>query len=67
MDACDHADDAVGRRLGVHSGALANPASIAAAVKLVLSDEARIPDLTVQPKDGPLPWGAGLHYDLKQG
>jgi NAD(P)-dependent dehydrogenase (short-subunit alcohol dehydrogenase family) len=43
--------------LGVHSGALSTPASVAAAVALVLSDEARIPDLTVQPKDGPLPWG----------
>ena len=41
--------------LGVHSGGLATPASIAHAVKLVLADDVRIPELTVQPKDGPLP------------
>jgi NAD(P)-dependent dehydrogenase (short-subunit alcohol dehydrogenase family) len=43
--------------MGVHSGGVAMPASIAHAVKLVLDDDARIPDVTVQPKDGPLPWG----------
>ena len=43
--------------LGIQSGALAPAESIAAAVRLVLNDEARISDVTVQPKDGPLPWG----------
>ncbi len=42
----------------VQSGALSPPSSTAAAVRLVLSDDSRISDLTVQPKDGPLPWGA---------
>jgi NAD(P)-dependent dehydrogenase (short-subunit alcohol dehydrogenase family) len=41
----------------VQSGALSPPSSTAAAVRLVLSDDSRISDLTVQPKDGPLPWG----------
>ena len=45
--------------LGVHSGALCSPESVAAAVRLVLNDEARISDIAVQPKDGPLPWGGG--------
>ena len=44
--------------LGIQSGALSSPSSTAAAVRLVLSDDSRISDLTVQPKDGPLPWGA---------
>jgi NAD(P)-dependent dehydrogenase (short-subunit alcohol dehydrogenase family) len=43
--------------MGVQSGALSPPSSTAAAVRLVLSDESRISDITVQPKDGPLPWG----------
>jgi len=44
--------------MGIQSGALGTPEAVAAAVRLVLSDETRITDVTVQPKDGPLPWGA---------
>lgn len=45
--------------LGIQSGAIGTPESVAAAVRLVLNDDARISDITVQPKDGPLPWGGG--------
>ena len=44
--------------MGVQSGALGTPASVAAAVRFVLGEDARINDVTVQPKDPPLPWGA---------
>jgi NAD(P)-dependent dehydrogenase (short-subunit alcohol dehydrogenase family) len=44
--------------LGVHSGVLGDPRTIARAVRLVLSEETRISDLAVTPKDPALPWGA---------
>jgi NAD(P)-dependent dehydrogenase (short-subunit alcohol dehydrogenase family) len=43
--------------LGVASGALGPPETIADAVELVLGAEARVLDVTVVPKDPPLPWG----------
>jgi NAD(P)-dependent dehydrogenase (short-subunit alcohol dehydrogenase family) len=43
--------------LGVASGAMEPPEAIADAVELVLNSEARIADVTVIPKDPPLPWG----------
>jgi NAD(P)-dependent dehydrogenase (short-subunit alcohol dehydrogenase family) len=42
--------------LGVASGALEPPEAIADAVELVLGSDARIADVTVIPKDPPLPW-----------
>jgi NAD(P)-dependent dehydrogenase (short-subunit alcohol dehydrogenase family) len=42
--------------MGVASGAMDQPESIADAVELVLGSEARIADVTVVPKDPPLPW-----------
>lgn len=42
--------------LGVASGAMDAPESIADAVELVLGSDARIADVTVVPKDPPLPW-----------
>ena len=45
--------------MGVQSGELGTPEAVAAAVRLVLNTETRISDVTVVPKDGPLPWGAG--------
>jgi NAD(P)-dependent dehydrogenase (short-subunit alcohol dehydrogenase family) len=42
--------------LGVASGAMDSPESVADAVELVLGSEARIADVTVAPKDPPLPW-----------
>ncbi len=42
--------------LGVASGAMDAPESIADAVELVLGSDARIADVTVAPKDPPLPW-----------
>ena len=44
--------------LGIHSGALSAPESVAAAVRLVLNEEARVTDVAVQPLDPALPWGA---------
>jgi NAD(P)-dependent dehydrogenase (short-subunit alcohol dehydrogenase family) len=44
--------------MGLTSGALADPTSIAAACALALADPARIWDVTVQPRDPALPWGA---------
>jgi NAD(P)-dependent dehydrogenase (short-subunit alcohol dehydrogenase family) len=42
--------------LGVASGAMDQPEAIADAVELVLGSDARIADVTVIPKDPPLPW-----------
>ena len=44
--------------LGIHSGALGRPETIAEAVMLVLRSPDRVNDLAVQPRDSPLPWGA---------
>jgi NAD(P)-dependent dehydrogenase (short-subunit alcohol dehydrogenase family) len=43
--------------LGVQSGAMCTPACISDAVELVLTSASRIPDISVVPKDPPLPWG----------
>jgi NAD(P)-dependent dehydrogenase (short-subunit alcohol dehydrogenase family) len=43
--------------LGVQSGAMCTPASISEAVELVLGSSSRVWDVTVVPKDPPLPWG----------
>lgn len=42
--------------LGVQSGALCTPDCISEAVELVLSSRSRVWDVTVVPKDPPLPW-----------
>jgi NAD(P)-dependent dehydrogenase (short-subunit alcohol dehydrogenase family) len=42
--------------LGVASGAMDTPAAVSEAVELVLRSESRIADVTVAPKDPPLPW-----------
>jgi NAD(P)-dependent dehydrogenase (short-subunit alcohol dehydrogenase family) len=42
--------------MGVASGALDTPTAIAEAVELVLRSDSRIADVTVAPKDPPLPW-----------
>jgi NAD(P)-dependent dehydrogenase (short-subunit alcohol dehydrogenase family) len=42
--------------LGVQSGVLCAPKDISEAVELVLNSDARVWDVTVVPKDGPLPW-----------
>ncbi len=42
--------------MGLVSGAQAEPESIARAVALILADPARVWDVTVQPRDGALPW-----------
>ena len=42
--------------MGISSGAVSPPSSVAAAVLLVLGEESRIWDVTVQPNDPPLPW-----------
>ncbi|HXY91945.1 MAG TPA: SDR family oxidoreductase [Acidimicrobiia bacterium] len=42
--------------LGVASGAMDTPGAIADAVELVLRSDSRIADVTVAPKDPPLPW-----------
>lgn len=42
--------------LGVQSGALCTPDCIAQAVELVLGSASRVWDITVVPKDPPLPW-----------
>jgi NAD(P)-dependent dehydrogenase (short-subunit alcohol dehydrogenase family) len=42
--------------LGVASGAMDTPVAIAEAVQLVLRSDSRIADVTVAPKDPPLPW-----------
>ena len=44
--------------LGLVSGAQADPMSIARAVALILSEPGRVWDITVQPRDGALPWSA---------
>jgi NAD(P)-dependent dehydrogenase (short-subunit alcohol dehydrogenase family) len=49
--------------LGVASGAMDSPEAIADAVELVLGSDSRIADVTVVPKDPPLPWG-GVPTDL---
>jgi len=43
--------------LGVASGALDKPEDISDAVQLVLTSHSRVADVTVVPKDPPLPWG----------
>ena len=42
--------------MGVASGAMDSPDAIADAVELVLGSDSRIADVTVAPKDPPLPW-----------
>jgi NAD(P)-dependent dehydrogenase (short-subunit alcohol dehydrogenase family) len=42
--------------LGVASGALDTPGAVADAIELVLRSDSRIADVTVVPKDPPLPW-----------
>ena len=42
--------------LGVASGAMDTPAAVSDAVELVLRSDSRIADVTVAPKDPPLPW-----------
>jgi NAD(P)-dependent dehydrogenase (short-subunit alcohol dehydrogenase family) len=42
--------------MGIQSGAACSPTSVPAAVLLVLGESSRIWDMTVQPKDPPLPW-----------
>jgi NAD(P)-dependent dehydrogenase (short-subunit alcohol dehydrogenase family) len=54
--------------MGLTSGALIDPMSIARVVALVLGDPARVWDVTVQPRDPGLPWsedqvGAGAQLD----
>jgi NAD(P)-dependent dehydrogenase (short-subunit alcohol dehydrogenase family) len=44
---------------GLASGTLAPAESIARTVATILSDSSRIWDVTVQPRDGALPWGEG--------
>jgi len=48
--------------IGVQSGALCTPTCISEAVELVLSSASRVWDVTVVPKDPPLPW-ANMHAD----
>jgi NAD(P)-dependent dehydrogenase (short-subunit alcohol dehydrogenase family) len=48
--------------LGVASGAMDSPEAIADAVEPVLASDSRIADVTVAPKDPPLPW-AGVPTD----
>jgi NAD(P)-dependent dehydrogenase (short-subunit alcohol dehydrogenase family) len=43
--------------MGVQSGAMCTPECISDAVELVLSSASRVWDVTVVPKDPPLPWG----------
>jgi hypothetical protein len=43
--------------LGLTSGAPAEAESTARAVSLILTGEARVWDITVQPREGALPWG----------
>jgi len=43
--------------LGVASGAMDTPTAVADAVELVVRSDSRIADITVAPKDPPLPWG----------
>jgi hypothetical protein len=43
--------------MGVQSGALCTPACVSDAVELVLNSASRVWDITVVPKDPPLPWG----------
>jgi NAD(P)-dependent dehydrogenase (short-subunit alcohol dehydrogenase family) len=43
--------------LGVQSGAMCTPECVSEAVELVLSTNSRVWDVTVVPKDPPLPWG----------
>lgn len=42
--------------LGVASGAMGSPTAISEAVELVIRSDSRIADVTVAPKDLPLPW-----------
>jgi NAD(P)-dependent dehydrogenase (short-subunit alcohol dehydrogenase family) len=42
--------------LGLFSGALAEARSVAGAVATVLADPSRVWEVTVQPRNGPLPW-----------
>jgi hypothetical protein len=43
--------------IGVQSGAMCTPDCVSEAVELVLSSKSRVWDVTVVPKDPPLPWG----------
>jgi NAD(P)-dependent dehydrogenase (short-subunit alcohol dehydrogenase family) len=54
MSAADHMVRWPG--LGVQSGGMCTPACISEAVELVLSSNSRVWDVTVVPKDPPLPW-----------
>jgi hypothetical protein len=42
--------------LGVASGAMDTPVAVSEAVELVLRSDSRVADVTVAPKDPPLPW-----------
>ena len=42
--------------LGIASGAMDTPKAISEAVELVLRSDSRVADITVAPKDPPLPW-----------
>jgi NAD(P)-dependent dehydrogenase (short-subunit alcohol dehydrogenase family) len=43
--------------LGIQSGAMCTPDCVSEAVELVLNSNSRVWDVTVVPKDPPLPWG----------
>jgi hypothetical protein len=49
--------------LGLLSGAVNAPVAIADAVRFMLASESRIADVTVTPKDPPLPW-TGVPADV---
>jgi NAD(P)-dependent dehydrogenase (short-subunit alcohol dehydrogenase family) len=54
--------------MGVHSGAtLCTPACISEAVEVVLSSASRVWDVTVVPKEPPLPWGNGYPGTAESG
>jgi NAD(P)-dependent dehydrogenase (short-subunit alcohol dehydrogenase family) len=42
--------------MGVHSGAMVEPESVARAVALILAEPARIWEISLYPRDGALPW-----------
>jgi NAD(P)-dependent dehydrogenase (short-subunit alcohol dehydrogenase family) len=55
MSAVEHMQRWAG--LGVASGAMDTPVAVSEAVELVLRSDSRIADVTVVPRDPPLPWG----------
>jgi NAD(P)-dependent dehydrogenase (short-subunit alcohol dehydrogenase family) len=58
VDADEGAFGHLARWIPMHlfSGALAEARSVGAAIALVLRDPSRIPEITVAPRNGPLPW-----------